>query len=115
MFGHPEVYIIFLPGAGIVSTLIPVFAGRPIVGYGWAVFAILTTGFISFGLWVHHMFTVGIPQLSLAFFSAASMMVAIPTGIQVFVWLATLWLGKPKMKLPMLWIVGFLVILYAVA
>tara|TARA_R110000824_G_scaffold401712_1_gene613940 strand:+ start:47645 stop:50185 length:2541 start_codon:yes stop_codon:yes gene_type:complete len=110
LFGHPEVYIIFLPAAGIVSTLIPVFAGRPIVGYGWVVFAIVTTGFISFGLWVHHMFTVGIPQLAQAFFSAASMLVAVPTAIQVFVWLATLWLGKPKMKLPMLWILGFLII-----
>ena len=110
LFGHPEVYIIFLPAAGIVSTLIPVFAGRPIVGYGWVVFAIITTGFISFGLWVHHMFTVGIPQLAQAFFSAASMLVAVPTAIQVFVWLATLWLGKPKMKLPMLWILGFLII-----
>ncbi|WP_346797791.1 cytochrome c oxidase subunit I [Halomonas sp. Bachu 37] len=110
LFGHPEVYIIFLPAAGIVSTLIPVFAGRPIVGYGWAVFAVITTGFISFGLWVHHMFTVGIPQLALTFFSAASMLVAVPTGIQIFLWLATLWLGKPRMQLPMLWIVGFLVI-----
>lgn len=110
LFGHPEVYIIFLPAAGIVSTLIPVFAGRPIVGYGWVVFAITVMGFVSFGLWVHHMFTVGIPQLAQAFFSAASMLVAIPTGIQIFAWLATLWLGKPKMKLPMLWIVGFLVI-----
>ncbi len=110
LFGHPEVYIIFLPAAGIISTLIPVFAGRPIVGYGWVVFAIIVTGFISFGLWVHHMFTVGIPQLAQAFFSAASMLVAVPTAIQVFVWLATLWLGKPKMKLPMLWVLGFLII-----
>ncbi|MBP5980388.1 MAG: cytochrome c oxidase subunit I [Halomonas sp.] len=110
LFGHPEVYIIFLPAAGIVSTIIPVFAGRPIVGYGWVVFAITVMGFISFGLWVHHMFTVGIPQLAQAFFSAASMLVAIPTAIQIFAWLATLWLGKPKLKLPMLWIVGFLVI-----
>src|SRR5690554_2643357 len=110
LFGHPEVYIIFLPAAGIVSTLIPVFAGRPIVGYGWVVAAIVITGFISFGLWVHHMFTVGIPQLAQAFFSAASMLVAVPTAIQVFAWLATLWLGKPRMTLPMLWITGFLVI-----
>ncbi|MGR2739817.1 cytochrome c oxidase subunit I [Billgrantia sp. Q4P2] len=110
LFGHPEVYIIFLPGAGIVSTLIPVFARRPIVGYGWVVAAIVIMGFVSFGLWVHHMFTLGIPQLALAFFSAASMLVAIPTGIQIFVWLATLWLGRPVMSLPMLWIVGFLVI-----
>ncbi|SDM00322.1 cytochrome c oxidase subunit I+III [Franzmannia pantelleriensis] len=110
LFGHPEVYIIFLPAAGIVSTLIPVFAGRPIVGYRWVVVAIIVTGFISFGLWVHHMFTVGIPQLAQAFFSAASMLVAVPTAIQVFVWLATLWLGRPVMKLPMLWILGFLII-----
>ncbi|WP_043528046.1 cytochrome c oxidase subunit I [Litchfieldella xinjiangensis] len=110
LFGHPEVYIIFLPGAGIVSTLLPVFAGRPIIGYGWVVAAVLTTAFISFGLWVHHMFTVGIPQLAEFFFSAASMVVAIPTGIQFFVWLATLWLGRPVLKLPMLWILGFLVI-----
>ncbi len=110
LFGHPEVYIIFLPAAGIVSTLIPVFAGRPIVGYGWVVAAIIITGFISFGLWVHHMFTVGIPQLAQAFFSAASMLVAVPTAIQVFAWLATLWLGRPRMALPMLWVTGFLVI-----
>ncbi|MDI5934124.1 cytochrome c oxidase subunit I [Halomonas kalidii] len=110
LFGHPEVYIIFLPAAGIVSTLLPVFAGRPIVGYGWVVAAIVITGFISFGLWVHHMYTVGIPQLAQAFFSAASMLVAVPTAIQVFAWLATLWLGRPRMTLPMLWILGFLII-----
>ena len=110
LFGHPEVYIIFLPAAGIVSTLIPVFSGRPIVGYRWIVLAIILTGFVSFGLWVHHMFTVGIPHLALAFFSIASMFVAIPTAIQVFAWLATLWSGKVRFELPMLWIFGFLVI-----
>ncbi|MHA6493456.1 cytochrome c oxidase subunit I [Pseudomonas borbori] len=110
LFGHPEVYIIFLPAAGIVSTLLPVFAQRPLVGYRWVVLGVLTTGFISFGLWVHHMFTVGIPQLAQAFFSAASMLVAIPTGVQVFAWLATLWLGKPVYHVPMLWLVGFLIV-----
>ncbi|WP_372627063.1 cytochrome c oxidase subunit I [Arsukibacterium sp.] len=110
LFGHPEVYIIFLPAAGIVSTLIPVFSGRPIVGYRWIVIAVILTGFISFGLWVHHMFTVGIPQLAQAFFSIASMLVAIPTAIQVFAWPATLWRGKVVFRLPMLWISGFLVI-----
>ncbi|MDO9465879.1 MAG: cytochrome c oxidase subunit I [Thiobacillus sp.] len=113
LFGHPEVYIIFLPAAGIVSTLIPVFAQRPIVGYRWVVLSIITTGFLSFSLWVHHMFTVGIPHLAQAFFSAASMLVAIPTAIQVFVWLATLWTGKPLFRLPMLWLVGFLVVFVA--
>ncbi|MFC3609644.1 cytochrome c oxidase subunit I [Stutzerimonas tarimensis] len=110
LFGHPEVYIIFLPGAGIVSTLLPVFCQRAIVGYRWIVLGVLTIGFLSFGLWVHHMFTVGIPQLALAFFSGASMLVAIPTGVQIFAWLATLWLGRPIFHVPMLWLVGFLVV-----
>ncbi|MGM8225473.1 cytochrome c oxidase subunit I [Cellvibrio sp. ARAG 10.3] len=113
LFGHPEVYIIFLPAAGIVSTLIPVFARRPLVGYRWIVLAIILMGFISFGLWVHHMFTVGIPHLAQAFFSVASMLVAIPTAIQIFAWLATLWSGRVVFALPMLWIIGFLVIFVA--
>lgn len=110
LFGHPEVYIIFLPAAGIVSTLIPVFARRPLVGYHWIVLAIITMGFVSFGLWVHHMFTVGIPHLAQAFFSVASMLVAVPTAIQLFAWLATLWQGRVVYGLPMLWIIGFLVV-----
>lgn len=107
LFGHPEVYIIFLPAAGIVSTIIPVFAGRPIVGYTWIVAALIAQAFISFGLWVHHMFTTGIPHLSLAFFSAASLFVVVPTAVQIFAWLATLLKGRPRMSLPMLWIFGF--------
>src|SRR5690606_38328697 len=110
LFGHPEVYIIFLPAAGIVSTLLPVFCGRPLVGYRAVVLGVLSTGFLSFGLWVHHMFTVGIPQLAQAFFSAASMLVAIPTAVQVFSWLATLWLARPRYCLPMLWLVGFVMV-----
>ncbi|UTF60209.1 cytochrome c oxidase subunit I [Gilvimarinus sp. DA14] len=113
LFGHPEVYILFLPAAGIISTILPVFARRPIAGYRWVVLAIITTGFISFGLWVHHMFTVGIPHLAQAFFSAASMMVAIPTAIQVFAWLATLWSGRPTYEPPMLWALGFLFVFVA--
>lgn len=110
IFGHPEVYIIFLPAAGLVTTILPTFVQKPIAGYSWVVLAVIATGFISFGLWVHHMFTVGIPLLSLAFFSAASMAVAIPTGIQVFAWIATLFSGRPVMKTPMLFILGFLFI-----
>ena len=110
LFGHPEVYIIFLPAAAAVSMMIPTFAQRPIVGYRWIVAAIIATGFISFGLWVHHMFTVGIPHLALVFFSAASMFVAIPTAIQFFAWLATLWQGRPVPSLPMLYLFGFLFI-----
>jgi len=110
LFGHPEVYIIFLPAAGIVSTIVPTFARRPMVGYSWLVLAVIGTGFLSFGLWVHHMFTTGIPLLSLGFFAAASMAVAIPTGMQVFAWLATLWSGRPVPSVPLLFILGFLFI-----
>lgn len=110
MFGHPEVYIIFLPAAGMVSTLIPTFARHPLVGHAWVVNSVVAMGFLSFGLWVHHMFTVGIPQLSLALFSAASMLVAIPTAIQFFAWIATLWRGHVRLRLPMLYLGGFLVI-----
>src|SRR5690606_20967973 len=80
LFGHPEVYIIFLPAAGVVSMVVPVFARRPVVGYTWIVLALIAVGFLSFGLWVHHMFAVGIPLLAMSFVSAASMMVAVPTG-----------------------------------
>jgi len=107
LFGHPEVYIIFLPAAGVVSMVLPTFARRPMVGHLWIVLALVATGFLSFGLWVHHMFAVGIPLLALAFFSAASMAVAVPTGIQVFAWIATLWSGRPWLRLPMLHVLGF--------
>jgi cytochrome c oxidase subunit I+III len=110
MFGHPEVYIIFLPAAGLVSTMIPTFASRPLLGHTWVVNGVVAMGFISFGLWAHHMFSVGIPQLSLAFFSVASMLVVIPTAIQFFAWLATLWAGRVVLRLPMLYLGGFLVI-----
>uniref|UniRef100_UPI0025BADD2C cytochrome c oxidase subunit I n=1 Tax=Hydrogenophaga sp. TaxID=1904254 RepID=UPI0025BADD2C len=110
LFGHPEVYIIFLPAAGVVSMLVPVYARRPLVGYQWVVVSMIGTGFISFGLWVHHMFAVGIPVLSQAFFAMASMLVAIPTGIQLFAWIATLWSGRPVWSVPMLWVAGFLLI-----
>lgn len=113
LFGHPEVYIIFLPAAGIVSTILPVFAGRPLVGYSWIVAALIAQAFISFGLWVHHMFTTGLPHLSLAFFSAASLLVVVPTAVQIFAWLATLLNGKPRLELPMLWILGFFFIFVA--
>ena len=110
LFGHPEVYIIFLPGAALVSTMLPALARRPIVGYTAIVVSVIATGFISFALWVHHMFTVGIPHLALAFFSAASMLVAIPTAVQFFAWIATLWSGRPVLRLPMLYLFGFLAI-----
>jgi cytochrome c oxidase subunit I+III len=107
LFGHPEVYIIFLPAAGVISTILPVMARTTLLGYGWVVVAAISLGVLSFGIWVHHMFATGIPHMALAFFSAASTLVAVPTGIQVFAWLGTLWKGRPQMRLPMLWIVGF--------
>jgi cytochrome c oxidase subunit I+III len=108
LFGHPEVYIIFLPAAGMVSTLVSVHAQRPLVGYTWVVVSLISTGFLSFGLWVHHMFTVGIPALAQGFFAAASMAVAVPTAVQVFAWIATLATGRPRWNPPMLWLAGFL-------
>jgi cytochrome c oxidase subunit I+III len=107
LFGHPDVYIIFLPMAGILSTMIPVFAGIPLVGYRAIVVAIVALAFVSFGIWVHHMFTVGIPHLALAFFSAGSAIVAVPTAVQIFAWLATLAHGRPRWDVPMLYIFGF--------
>ncbi len=110
-FGHPEVYIIFLPAAGMVSMIIPTVARAPLVGYGLVAMALVATGFLSFGLWVHHMFTTGIPQLSLSFFSAASFAVTVPTGIQVFAWIATLAAGRRvTIETPTLYMFGFLFI-----
>ena len=111
-FGHPEVYIIFLPAAGLVSMMVPTIARAPLVGYHLVVVALIGTGFFSFGLWVHHMFTTGIPALSLGFFSAASMAVAIPSGIQVFAWIATFAEGRRPIRLsvPALFILGFMFI-----
>jgi cytochrome c oxidase subunit I+III len=107
LFGHPDVYIIFLPGAGLVSMIIPTMARTPLVGYRWVVLAIIATGFISFALWVHHMFATGMPHLTTSFFSAASMAVAIPAGIQVFAWLATLRRGRVQLATPTWFILGF--------
>src|SRR5262245_2684795 len=107
IFGHPDVYIIFLPMAALLSTMIPVLSNRELVGYRAIVVAIIGLAFLSFGIWVHHMFTVGIPHLALAFFSAGSAIVAVPTAVQVFAWLATMAHGRPRWNVPMLYIFGF--------
>ena len=109
IFGHPEVYIVFLPAIALVAMIVPTFAQRPIVGYGWIVLAAVGTGFLSFGLWVHHMYTTGLPGVSLGFFSAASQAVAIPTGVQFFCFVATLLAGRVVRSVPMLWVLGALV------
>lgn len=106
-FGHPEVYIIFIPGTAIVSTIIATFSRRHVFGYLALVLSLIATGFIAFGLWVHHMFATGIPQMSESFFTAASMMIAVPAGAQIFCWLATLLTGKVVLKTPMWWVLGF--------
>jgi cytochrome c oxidase subunit I+III len=107
LFGHPEVYIIFLPAAGAISTIIPVMCRTTILGYGAIVAAVIALVFLSFGLWVHHMFAVGIPHMALGFFSAASALVAVPTTVQIFAWIGTIWKGEPQFRLPMLYIMGF--------
>ena len=110
-FGHPEVYIIFLPAAGMLSMIIPVVAKTPLVGYRLIVFAMIATGFIAFGVWAHHMFTTGIPDVSVSFFSAASMAVAMPAGVQVFSWIATLMLAKKiEFSVPALFSIGAVII-----
>ena len=110
IFGHPEVYIQFIPATGVVSMILPAFTRRRIVGYTWLVGAMVAIGFLSFGLWAHHMFTAGLPSLVLSFFSAASMAIAIPAGVQIVAWVATIWAGRPVWKTPFLFVVGFLVI-----
>ena len=110
IFGHPEVYIIFLPSIALLAMIVPTFAQRPIVGYSWIVLSAIGTGFLSFGLWVHHMFTTGLPSLSLGFFSAASEAVAIPTGAQILAFIVTLALGKVVSSTPLLFAAGALAI-----
>src|SRR6195952_4705639 len=106
-FGHPEVYIIFIPAIGMVSTIVVSFSRRPPFGYLALVLALLTTGVLAFGLWVHHMFVTGLPRLGESFFTASSMAIAIPSGIQIFCWLATLWLGRPVFRTPLLFVLAF--------
>ncbi len=109
-FGHPEVYIMFLPGTGIISSLLPSFTRRPVFGYPAVVLSIIATGFIAFGLWVHHMFATPLPQLGQSFFTAASALVAIPNGIQIFCWIATIWTGRPIFRTPLLFTIGSIII-----
>jgi cytochrome c oxidase subunit I len=109
IFGHPDVYIIVMPALGIVSAVLPAFCRRGIVGYPLIVLAIVAIAIISFGVWVHHMFATGLPQLSYSFFSAASTIITIPSGLQIFAWLATMLLGRVVTKVPFLFVVGFIV------
>ncbi len=109
-FGHPDVYIMFLPAVGIVSTIIPVFSRRPMVAYSLMALAAVVIAFIGFGVWVHHMFATGLPVLPLSFFSAASILIVVPSGLQVVAWIATVWTGRPRLELPLLFALAFIAV-----
>jgi cytochrome c oxidase subunit I+III len=108
-FGHPEVYIIFVPALGMISSIITTFTQRPVFGYNAMMLSVVATGFIGFAVWVHHMFATGLPQLGLAYFTAASMVISIPTGVQIFCWIASLWRGTPRFATPLLFVIGFFI------
>ena len=110
MFGHPWVYALVLPAMGIVSDALPVFCRRPLVGYTLVAISTVATMILGFGVWVHHMFATGLPVMSLSFFSAASFVIAVPSAIGVFCWIATIWTGKPQFKTPFLFFAGFVML-----
>ncbi len=110
-FGHPWVYIIFLPATGMISLIIPVFSRRPIVGYPYIAIATILTGLVGFSVWLHHMFTVGMSDMAMSFFSAGSMMISIFTIVQVFAWVATVWKGRPVLTTSMYFALGSIALL----
>jgi cytochrome c oxidase subunit I+III len=110
-FGHPEVYLIFIPALGFMSAIIETFARRPVVGYPAMVLALIATAFLAFGLWVHHMFATTVPELGKSFFTAASVLIAVPSGIQIYCWLATLLTGKLRLRVPLLFVLAFFFVL----
>jgi cytochrome c oxidase subunit 1 len=110
-FGHPEVYLIFVPALGMISAIIATFSRRPVYGYPGMVVSLIATAFLAFGLWVHHMFATELPELGKSFFTAASMLIALPTALQIFCWITTLWTGRLNFRTPLLFVLAFFVIL----
>ena len=110
IFGHPWVYIVVLPAMGLASDIIPTFCRRPLAGYTYVALATIATGIVGSGVWLHHMFATGLPPLATSFFSGASMTIAIPSGVSVAAWLATIWYGRPVFKVPFLFMIGFIIL-----
>jgi heme/copper-type cytochrome/quinol oxidase subunit 1 len=110
IFGHPEVYIIILPAFGIATSIIPTFVRRRMVAFPLVALAEILVAFIGFGVWAHHMFAVGLSQVTTIYFAAASLIIVIPSGIQLFAWITTIVTGTPRFKTPLLWIIGFIVL-----
>ncbi len=108
-FGHPDVYIIFLPAIGMISMMVPTFSQRPLIGYTYVALATVATGILGFGVWVHHMFAVGLPQMSMTFFAAASLVITIPSAVQIFAWITTMFRGRIVWRTPMLYVMGFFI------